>query len=94
MPLAHGVDGNGQTHAWNVHNGRKFGKRYGHKGGKARWASMTQEEKDLFEAKKRYHHEQSKMMKNRLHKASLTAPRRVFSKQDLEDIEEFFGDII
>ena len=88
------LDANGQSHSWNVHNGRKFGKRYGHKGGKARWASMTQEEKDMFEAKKRYNYEQNKRIRARMSNMSVIPPKTNASKQEIEDIEEFFGDIL
>lgn len=75
-------------------NGRKFGLKYGRKGGKARWASMTQEEEDLVRAKYRYTYEQSQRLKAKLAKTSLTAPTKTFSAQAIEEIEEFFGDII
>lgn len=91
---ANKLDANGQSHSWNVHNGRKFGKRYGHKGGKARWASMTQEEKDMFEAKKRYNYEQNKRIRARMSNMSVIPPKATASKQEIEDIEEFFGDIL
>lgn len=93
-PPRNKLDANGQSHSWNVHNGRKFGKRYGRKGGKARWAKMTQEEKDLIWAKRDYAFEQSRLMRAKLSKTSLTAPKKTFSTQDIEEIEEFFGDII
>lgn len=88
------LDGNGQSHSWNVHNGRKFGLRYGRKGGKARWASMTQEEKDIYWAKNHYAREQTAKMKARLSKTSLVPPKSTFTAQELEDIDKFFGDII
>ncbi len=88
------LDANGQSHSWNVHNGRKFGKRYGHKGGKARWASMTQEEKDMFEAKKRYHYEQNRRIRAKMSNMSIIPPKGSVTKQEIEEIEEFFGDIL
>lgn len=82
-------------HGFRTNNGRKFGKRYGRKGGKARWASMTQEEKDLVNAKRDYAYEQSRRMKAKLSKTNLTTPKTVaFSAQDIKEIEEFFGDIL
>ena len=88
------LDANGQSHSWNVHNGRIFGKRYGRKGGKARWASMTQEEKDLFIAKKEYSFEQNRRLKAKLTKTAFTSPKHQLKAQEIEEIEEFFGDII
>jgi hypothetical protein len=87
------LDANGQSHNWNVHNGRKFGKRYGRKGGKARWASMTQEEKELIWAKRDYAIEQNSRLKARMSKMSLT-PAKNLSRQEIEEYEEFFGDIL
>ena len=76
-------------------NGRKFGLKYGRKGGKARWASMTQEEKDLVNARRDYAYEQSRRMKAKLSKTNLTSPKTVaLSAQDIKDVEEFFGDIL
>lgn len=91
--LVHGST-KGVVNAWRIHNGRKFGKRYGHKGGKARWASMSQEEKDLYWAKNHYAREQTKKMKAKLSKTSLTSPKLTLTAQELEDVEEFFGDLI
>lgn len=87
-------DANGRPHSWNVHNGRKFGKRYGRKGGKARWESMTQEERDLVWAKRDYAYEQSRRFKAKLSRTALTSPKKVFTAQEIEEVEEFFGDIL
>lgn len=75
-------------------NGRKFGLRYGRKGGKARWASMTQEEKDLVNAKREYAHKQHKRVEAKLSKMDIIPPKQHLSMQESEEIEEFFGDLI
>lgn len=88
------LDANRQSHNWNIHNGRQFGKRYGRKGGKARWASMTQEEKDFVTARRVYFAKQASKLRVKLSKTALTTSKMVNSQQDIKDIEEFFGDII
>ncbi len=89
------LDANGQAHNWNVHNGRKFGLRYGRKGGKARWASMTQEEKDMLEAKKQYTFEQTRRLKAKLSKTPFTTPtQQGYNTKDREALEDFFSEII
>ncbi len=94
-------DANGYSHNWNIHNGRIFGKRYGRKGGKARWASMTQEEKDLFFAKKNYalKHavERNKRIRQQLQTNTplmFPAPFTLVSGKNLDDFEELFGDVL
>lgn len=74
-------------------NGRKFGKRFGRKGGKARWAKMSQEEKELIWAKRDYAAEQNRRLKARMSKMSLT-PAKTLTRQEIEEYEEFFGDIL
>lgn len=81
-------------HGFRTNNGRKFGKRFGRKGGKARWASMTQEEKDIYWAKNRYYREQSQRMKAKMSKTGFIPAKQTMSAKDIEEYEEFFGDII
>lgn len=75
-------------------NGRKFGKRFGRKGGKARWAKMSQEEKELIWAKRDYALQQNNRLKAKMSKMSLTIPKRALKKEEIEEYEEFFGDIL
>lgn len=81
-------------HGFRTNNGRKFGKKYGRKGGKARWAKMTQEEKDIYWAKNKHYRRKTEAMKARMSKTSLTLPKGQLTAQDLEDYDEFFADIL
>lgn len=83
-------------HGFRTINGRKFGKRFGSKGGKARWASMTQEEKEIFYAKKEYFVKRNRQVKDRLSRNSTfvqPGANSSCSNGQLDEIEEFFGDI-
>lgn len=84
----------GNPGGWKIRNGRLFGKRYGRKGGKARWASMTQDEKDMFEAKKAYSRQQNKRIRTQVLGKMSLKPAKNLSAQEIEEIDEFFGDII
>lgn len=76
-------------------NGRKFGLKYGHKGGKARWAQMSQAERELVWAKRDYQLQQTKRIKEQtLRGTAFTTPKALMSKQDVEDFDEFFGTVI